>query len=151
INSNTSPRTKLSSNSSTDNYTFSCYTIYRGVSALATVSVSTPAYTDNSVASLTTYSYAVDAFDAAGNHSAKSIAASVTTPDWIAPSVPAGATASAKSPTEIDLTWNPSTDNVGVTGYTVYRNGSPLATTAGTVTTFADTTVVASTTSTYTI
>src|SRR5207245_10662284 len=42
-------------------------------------------------------------------------------------------------------------DNVGVTGYTVYRNGSPLATTAGTVTTFADTTVVASTTYSYTI
>ena len=149
--STSAPQVNLSWNASTDNVAVSGYTIYRGGSALGTVSGSTPAYTDNSVASLTTYSYAVDAFDAAGNHSAKSIAASVTTPDWIAPSVPAGATASAKSPTEIDLTWNPSTDNVGVTGYTVYRNGSPLATTAGTVTTFADTTVVASTTYSYTI
>src|SRR5207244_8395528 len=111
INSNTSPRTKLSSNSSTDNYTFSCYTIYRGVSALATVSVSTPAYTDNSVASLTTYSYAVDAFDAAGNHSAKSIAASVTTPDWIAPSVPASSAARGVAPSALDLTWNASPEH----------------------------------------
>ena len=145
------PQVNLSWNASTDNVAVSGYTVYRGGSAIGTVSASTPAYTDNNVASLTTYSYTVDAFDAAGNRSLQSTAASVTTPDWTPPTVPGGVTATPKSPTEIDLTWNASTDNVAVSGYTVYRNGSSLATTAGNVTTFADTAAVASTTYSYTI
>lgn len=47
---------------------------------LATVSGSSLTYTDNTVLPLTTYTYTVDAFDFAGNHSAPSSPASVTTP-----------------------------------------------------------------------
>ena len=42
-------------------------------------------------------------------------------PDVTSPSQPGLLTASAVSPTEIDLTWAPSTDNVGVTAYRIYR------------------------------
>ncbi|MFY0526403.1 lamin tail domain-containing protein [Archangium gephyra] len=45
-----------------------------------------------------------------------------TGPDTTPPSVPGALVASAISSTEIDLSWNASTDNVGVTGYRVYRN-----------------------------
>jgi len=44
------------------------------------------------------------------------------------PSTPTGLLASAVSSSQINLSWTASTDNVGVTGYRVYRAGtcSPL-------------------------
>ncbi|MDM8008399.1 MAG: family 10 glycosylhydrolase [Phycisphaerae bacterium] len=43
--------------------------------------------------------------------------------DTQAPSVPTNLTATAASTTSIQLSWTASTDNVGVTGYNIYRNG----------------------------
>jgi chitodextrinase len=65
---------------STDNVGVSGYTIYRDGAILTTVSGSTLTNTDNTASPSTTYSYTVDAFDAAGNHSSQSSPASVTTP-----------------------------------------------------------------------
>ncbi len=48
--------------------------------------------------------------------------------DTIAPSAPKNLTASNVTQTTVDLTWNASTDNVGVTGYNVYKDGSLLGT-----------------------
>jgi glucose/arabinose dehydrogenase/chitodextrinase len=50
------------------------------------------------------------------------------TGDVAAPTVPSGLTATAVSTTEIDLAWTASTDNVGVTGYRISRNGTQVAT-----------------------
>ena len=66
-----------------------------------------------------------------------------------APTAPANLTATAASSTKVDLSWDPSTDDVGVTGYRVYRGNTPVATTGGTVTTWADTGVRAATSYTY--
>lgn len=44
------------------------------------------------------------------------------TPDAEPPTAPSGLVASATSFSEIDLSWIASTDNVGVTGYNVYRS-----------------------------
>ncbi len=145
------PQVNLSWNASTDNVGVSGYTVYRGGTALATVSGSTLAYVDKSVLGSSTYSYTVDAFDAAGNHSPQSAPVSVTTPDTTPPSVPAGVSAVAVSVSEIDVSWSASNDNVGVTGYTVYRNGTLLATVGAAVTSWHDTTVSPSTTYSYTI
>ncbi|MDY7225504.1 lamin tail domain-containing protein [Hyalangium rubrum] len=51
------------------------------------------------------------------------------TPDTEAPTAPSALVASAASFSEIDLSWSAATDNVGVTGYRVYRstNGSSFA------------------------
>jgi chitodextrinase len=57
--------------------------------------------------------------------------------DTTAPTVPANLTATAASTTQINLSWTASTDAVGVTGYTVYRGGSPLKNVTGTSTTDA--------------
>ncbi len=51
--------------------------------------------------------------------------------DKTAPSVPTGLTAAA-TPTSVQLNWSASTDNVAVTGYRVFRNGSPVGTVSGT-------------------
>jgi chitodextrinase len=51
-------------------------------------------------------------------------------PDTQAPSVPQGLTASAVSSSQINLSWTASTDNVGVTGYKIFRGGTQIATTA---------------------
>ncbi len=73
-------RVDLSWQASTDNTGVNGYTIYRNGASLTTVPGSTLAYSDATAAPSTTYSYAVDAFDAAGNHSAQSAPVSVTTP-----------------------------------------------------------------------
>ena len=55
------------------------------------------------------------------------------------------------STSEIDLTWSASTDNVGVTGYTIYRDNSPLTTVGSAPTSFQDTGLAPSTPHTYTV
>lgn len=46
----------------------------------------------------------------------------VSTADTVAPSVPTGLTATATSSAQVQLAWAAATDNVGVTGYKVYRD-----------------------------
>lgn len=52
--------------------------------------------------------------------------------DITAPSIPANLSATAISTSQINLSWSPSTDSTGVTGYRIYRNGTQLTTTTGT-------------------
>ena len=56
------------------------------------------------------------------------------------PSVPSGLTAVASAPHIVNLAWNPSSDDVGVAGYDIYRNGALLAS-IGTTTSYTDTPV----------
>src|SRR5437879_8851579 len=74
-----------------------------------------------------------------------------TTPsvDTTLPSTPTGLTGAAAGSTGVNLSWSASTDNVGVTGYIVRRNGVQIATPA--TTSFADTGVSAATTYSYTV
>ena len=88
----------------------------------------------------------VDAVDAAGNASAQSTVTAVPGPcggggapappappgDTTPPSTPAGVSVSGVSQTAVTLSWAPSTDDVGVTGYRLYRNGAGVGTVAGT-------------------
>jgi len=52
--------------------------------------------------------------------------------DTQAPSTPLNLTASNTTDTTTDLSWNASTDNVGVTGYEVFSGGSSIGTVTGT-------------------
>lgn len=61
-----------------------------------------------------------------------------TTPDTTAPSAPAGLTASGKTSTSVTLSWSASTDNVGVTGYQVFKNGALVASVTSTTATISD-------------
>jgi chitodextrinase len=49
--------------------------------------------------------------------------------DTAAPTTPAGLTATPQSPSSIRLAWSASSDNVGVAGYRILRNGTQVATT----------------------
>ena len=57
---------------------------------------------------------------------------SQSTSDTEAPTAPSNLTSSNVTETTVDLSWNASTDNVGVTGYDIYKNGSVMASTANT-------------------
>jgi len=72
-----------------------------------------------------------------------------STADVQAPTVPASLSATALSASQIALSWSPSTDNVGVAGYNVYRNGNQIATT--TATSFQDSALSAATTYSYSV
>jgi chitodextrinase len=69
-------------------------------------------------------------------------------PDTTPPTDPTNLNAVAVSPTRVDLSWTASNDNVGVTNYDIYRNGSPLVS-VGPATTYSDTTAAPSTTYNY--
>lgn len=57
--------------------------------------------------------------------------------DTQAPATVTGVTVSGKTSSSISLAWNASTDNVGVTAYNVYMNGSLQTTTSSTSTTIS--------------
>ena len=61
------------------------------------------------------------------------------------PTAPTGLTATAPDSTHVDLDWTASTDNIGVTGYKIYRDGSLLTTVGEETTSYTDPTVFAST------
>src|SRR2546428_5684781 len=72
-----SSQMNLSWTASTDNVGVAGYTIYRGASQIATTSLTS--YSDTGLSPSSTYSYTVVAYDAAGNVSALSVAASAAT------------------------------------------------------------------------
>jgi chitodextrinase len=97
-------------------------------------------YTDTTVNASTNYEYYVIAFDGTGNISPASNSEFVATPeapDTKLPSTPSNLNAIAVSPYQINLSWDASTDNVGVTGYDIYRDGFYLSSTS--TNTFGDT------------
>ena len=69
--------------------------------------------------------------------------------DTTPPSVPTNLSASVVSSSQINLSWTASTDNVGVAGYQVFRNGSQIAATSAT--SYADFGLSPSTTYSYTV
>ncbi len=81
----------------------------------------------------TAYSMTVVSRDTAGNVSGPSAALIVTTPaDTAKPTVPKGLSAADVTPSSFNFIWTPSNDNVGVTGYEVYRNTVLIGTTPAT-------------------
>ena len=70
-------------------------------------------------------------------------------PDSTSPSVPGALAAAAVTAAQVNLTWQASTDNIGVTGYKVMRGGVQIATASGL--SYADTGLTSATTYTYTV
>ncbi|MBM2822873.1 MAG: Conserved putative secreted protein [Thermoleophilia bacterium] len=120
----------LAWSASTDNVGVARYAVFRNGAELG--STTGQSYALSGLACATSYEVGVDAVDGAGNRSARasatlSTASCVTPPpptgDTQPPSTPTNVSVASASTTSITLTWSPSTDNVGVTGYGVYRNG----------------------------
>ena len=122
-----------------DNVGVHHYDVFLGTSAAASAEqkvgeTTALSYTYGGLACGTDYSLAVQAVDAAGNKSALAEAPARTLecpapappPDTTPPSQPGNLAVAAATASSIALTWSASTDNVGVTGYGVYRNGTSL-------------------------
>lgn len=77
-----------------------------------------------------------------------SVACNGAPPDVTPPSTPANLNATSNSSAEVNLTWNASTDNIAVTAYEIYRNGT-LLTDNVSAPTYTDTAVAAGTTYQY--
>ncbi len=93
------------------------------------------------------------AFDSANNRATSSITVTSSNGDVTPPSTPTNLSAIAPAYNRVNLSWTSSTDNVGVGGYYIVRNGVTIARTTGTGTvtgtTYIDSTVVASATYNY--
>ena len=109
---------------STDNIGVTGYDVYQD-----NVLIGNSTGTSYSVLNLigsTSYNFHVIAKDAAGNESIASNTINITTldpPDVTPPSIPGNLSASNTTYNSTDLSWDASTDNVGVTGYDIYQDG----------------------------
>nr|WP_235941767.1 fibronectin type III domain-containing protein [Paenibacillus puerhi] len=113
----------LSWNPSTDNVGVTGYNVYQDGS-LAAISRGT-AYTVTGLKGRTTYNFTVRAIDGAGNISDASNPVKITTLesfDKTPPTAPTGLKAVAAI-TTASLSWTASTDDVGVAGYHIYKDG----------------------------
>jgi len=104
------------------------YTIYRNGSNIATTA-GTSIVDGGLLPGL--YTYTVAAYDANGIISALSSPANISlVADTTPPTTPSGVTITGTTstnsfytPTTLTISWNPSSDAIGVSGYYVYRNG----------------------------
>lgn len=122
---------------STDNIAVTGYDIYRNGTRINTSAVTTTSYTATGLSAATAYQFYVRALDAAGNVSANSNTASITTPDTQAPTAATNLSASSITRTSFTLGWTAATDNVGVTGYDIYQNNVKINTALVTTTNYA--------------
>jgi chitodextrinase len=118
----------LSWNAASDNVGVTGYRLFRGGSQVGTSSGTSYAF--GSLTCGTAYTLGVAAIDAAGNVSATATTAVTTAAcsDTSAPSVPTALATSAATQTAVTLSWSASIDNVGVTGYSMFKNGTQVAT-----------------------
>jgi hypothetical protein len=122
----------------TDNVGVTGYELFRGTTQIVTLSAATTSYVDTT-SGPGTHQYTARAVDAAGNVSDPSNTASATVPDTQKPTAPQNLTAAANGPSQIDLSWQASSDDVGVTGYRVFRGTTQVASLNGSTTSYSDT------------
>jgi chitodextrinase len=121
------------------------YEILRGDRVIATTTATS--YTDTSANLPATYW--VRAVDGLGNRSASTAGTTVQRPDTTPPSAPTDLTTSGTTTTSVPLTWSAATDDRGVTGYQVVRNGVVVA--SPTDTSYTDTGLTPGATYTYVV
>ncbi|AUG75530.1 Secreted glycosyl hydrolase [Kitasatospora sp. MMS16-BH015] len=113
------------------------YDVYANNALLSSVPATATGYTDTPAATATV-SYFVRARDAAGNQSANSNTVTRTGATATPPTAPSNLAYTQPSSGKVALTWSAASDQVGVTGYTVYRNGGKLAAVGGSTLSYTD-------------
>jgi len=117
---------------STDNFGVAGYRLYVGTAYVGRTSQTT--YTFSGLSCGRTYQLGVAAYDPAGNISPIARVTAATSPcgDNQAPTAPTGLNQTGATQNSVSVSWTASTDNVGVTGYDVYRGTSSIGPTAQT-------------------
>ena len=150
VTGTTATTVTLTWTASTDAVGVTGYDVYRGTTLVGTVAGTT--YTDSGLTAGSGPTYTVRARDAAGNVSAASAAVTaIVRPasDTQAPTVPTALTVAAKTTSSLSLSWTASTDNVGVSGYDVYRGTALVGASSGTA--YTDSGLTGGTAYTYTV
>lgn len=130
------------------------YVIYNSAGTLLYTLGNVLTYTASGLASATSYTYKVKAYDYSPNpnySSSFSNTLSVSTLDVTIPSTPTNLIASSITATTFTLSWTASTDNVGIGGYEIYKNGGLYISQAGTGVSIAITGQTASAINTWTV
>jgi chitodextrinase len=129
---------------------------YGSQTAVSNTFVTAHSVTINGLNPGTLYYYRAKSADAAGNlvvsgqYTFTTLSdTAANEADTAAPTRPNGLKVTVVSPYQIDLNWNPSSDNVGVAGYLVYRDNVQIAVTE--TTSFADDALEPKTTYYYTV
>ncbi|MDQ8198908.1 carbohydrate binding domain-containing protein [Pelagicoccus enzymogenes] len=129
IDAMTTSTVTLSWEPSSDNLAVVGYNVYRVGTSSPIGFVNTESFTDTGRNANTAYSYFVRAVDDGGNESESSVVVSGTTATaGDLPSKPSGLNAVNIGSTEVELSWNPATDNVSVAGYRLFRDGNLVGT-----------------------
>ena len=131
-NSSLSSKTtvQLSWKPSVDNVAVLQYKVYRN--SVQVTSTKELQFKDEGLDPSTIYTYTIVAEDVFGNVSLQSepqnskTGDSTSVLDTESPSLPTGLAVSLISAGQANLFWKPSTDNIGVAGYRIYRNGTYL-------------------------
>jgi chitodextrinase len=127
--------------------TIAGYRVYRnGVLVGSPTATSFP---DTGLQSGVSYTYTVTARNASDVESAPTAPLVVATQDVVPPGPPTGLATTTVAGNLVALTWTAPTDNVGVTGYEVRRDGALVGSPASA--SFSDTTVVSQTGYSYTV
>ena len=113
----------------TDNIEVIGYRVKLNTNVVATVGMRV--YTLTGLSPLTNYTAAVVALDGGGNES-QAISVNFTTIDNTAPSIPQGMQLVTVGGSFAKISWNASTDDVGVSGYKIWKDGGAVATTTST-------------------
>ncbi len=126
-------------------------TSYGNTTTLNASMVTSHSQSVSGLSSSTLYHYRVLSRDAAGNltTSADYTFTTLTPPDTTPPTIPGNVQASAISTSQVNFNWNLSTDNIAVTGYKIFRNGTQIATTSST--SYQDSGLSQATTYTYSV
>ncbi|MEZ5380072.1 MAG: hypothetical protein R2733_26490 [Acidimicrobiales bacterium] len=151
---------ELSWTTSSDNIGVTGYEVRRstdGTVGPVIATVALPSYLDASTVATEIYTYAITAIDNGGNRSWRSNFATIqetTSVDTERPSPPQGLVVDSVAAAEVVLSWKPSTDNVGVSRYIVFRSeagATAVEVGRSSTTAFSDATVVAGKNYTYTV
>lgn len=138
-NGSTVTGTVTISANATDNKAVDHVTFSVDGNILSNVSTAPYAYSWNS-SSVPNGSHTITAtaYDTSGNTAVSTVSVTTANVDTVKPTAPSNLTGSAVSQTAINLSWGASTDNLGVAGYYIIRNGVTIAQTSGTATTYSD-------------
>ena len=112
---------KITWTASTDNIKVAGYNIYVDDVQVNRDLVTGTEYTLTDLKAGSTYKVVVEAVDTS-NNTQKSEAGTVKTVDTTSPSVPSEVTVGNITHNSAEVTWQESTDNVGVSGYNIYLN-----------------------------
>ncbi|WP_377643200.1 DNRLRE domain-containing protein [Oryzobacter terrae] len=138
---------------STDNVGITGYRLKRDNATVGELSASATSFDDDTVDPGTTYTYALSASDAAANRS-DTVFATITVPQESGgspPTVPGGVTATPTGERAVNVEWTTSTDDTGLSGYEIFRDGASVGLAGASATAWNDTGLAPATAYAYTV